>query len=272
MNINSSLNSMGALNNLSKSIFNANLAMLKIATGQRINKAGDDAAGLAISERMSALTRGYNAAARNAEDGSSVIQVADGALNATQSGLQRMRELAVQASNDTLSDSDRSIIQNEYNAISQELDRSAAQTEFNTQKLLDGSFTNKTLHLGANSDENMTVSISDMSSSGLGLTGTDLSTRAGANSALEQIDAAIEQVSTVRGELGAIDNRLGYSYNNLQVASINTTAAESRIRDSVTSKEIMNQTTQSLLMQSSLAMLAQSNKNASNILFLLGGR
>jgi flagellin len=271
MNINTSLVSMNALNNLSQTILKANQAMQNISSGQRINKAADDAAGLAISERMNALVNGYNAAAQNAENGSSVIQIADGALSSTQDGLQRMRELAVQASNDTLSDSDREIIQMEYDALSQELNRSAAQTEFNTQKLLDGSFTDRIIHVGANSDENISVSISDMSATNLGVEGLSMSSSANASSALEQIDAAIDQVSGVRGELGAIDNRLGYSYNNLQVASINTTASESRIRDSITSKEIMNLTTQNILQQASIAMQSQFQKNAYNTLTLLGG-
>jgi len=269
MNINNNIASMNTLNQLSKTIFNASQSMEKISSSQRINKAADDAAGSAIISKMNALVGGYGKAIRNAEDGTSAIQISDGALNSMHNSLHRMRELALQSSNDTITDNERNMIQAEFAVVSNEIDRIADNTEFNTQKLLDGSFENKAIHIGANSDENITISIGEMSTSGLGLSAVDLSTQAGANASIGAIDNAINMVSEARGELGAFENRLGYSVNNLQVASVNTSAAESRIRDLFTSREIMEQIRNEVLMESTTAMLAHSNNNRQNALGLL---
>lgn len=220
--------------------------MEKLSSGLRINRAGDDAAGLSISEKMRGQIRGLEQAARNAQDGISLIQTAEGALNETHAILQRMRELAVQAANDTNTTEDRQAIQDEANQLAKDLNRIANNTEFNTQKLLngtggpngDGSFV---FQVGANENQTITLTIGDMTA-GTGLSvatgdgesadAIDISSdSATATAAITTIDNAIKKVSAERSKLGAYQNRLEYSINNLNTSSENLTAAESRIRD-----------------------------------------
>jgi len=350
-------------------------SMEKLSSGLRINRAGDDAAGLAISEKMRGQIRGLDMASKNAQDGISLIQTAEGALNETHSILQRMRELAVQSANDTNTDTDRGELQKEMDQLVEEIDRIANTTEFNTKKLLNGdlsgvrevaqsatfnevsdsavftaisgaatisndktynieissanasgvytvSYTDETgasntatvsssggavtigdasitfgtlstgsigaeatfttrakvevradnsltYQIGANSSQTMKVSIEDMSSTALKVNGIDVSSSQAAGASISAINKAIEDVSAERSKLGAFQNRLDHTINNLGTASENLTAAESRIRDVDMAKEMMAQTKNSILSQASQAMLAQANQLPQGVLQLL---
>lgn len=250
-------------NNIAKSIE-------KLSSGLRINRAGDDAAGLAISEKMRGQIRGLKMAMKNAQDAISLIQTAEGALHETHAILQRMRELAVQAANDTNTEDDRLALQDEIDQLIAEIDRIAENTEFNTQNLLDGSASELTFHIGANEGQNITLSISDMSASALGVDGVDISTQEGADSAITTIDGAIKTVSEERAQLGAYQNRLEHTIANLGVAIENLQAAESRIRDVDMAQEMMTFTKYQILQQASTAMLAQANLAPQSVLQLLG--
>jgi flagellin len=259
--------------NTYRQLGNANNAQLKsmekLSSGLRINRAGDDAAGLAISEKMRGQIRGLDMAAKNAQDGISLIQTAEGALNETHAILQRMRELAVQSANDTNTNDDRAALQAEVAELIGEIDRISTDTEFNTQKLLDGNFSDKVFHIGANSGQAITISIGDMSSTGLTVNGLDISTQEGADAAVDTLDGAIKLVSDERAKLGANQNRLEHTINNLSTSSENLTAAESRIRDVDMAKEMMEQTKNAILAQASQAMLAQANQLPQGVLQLL---
>ncbi|MCJ8007599.1 flagellin [Lederbergia wuyishanensis] len=230
-------------------------SMEKLSSGLRINRAGDDAAGLAISEKMRAQVKGLDMASKNAQDGISLIQTAEGALNETHSILQRMRELAVQSANDTNTDTDRGELQKELNELIDEIDRIAETTQFNTKTLMSGTFDTNGLkfHIGANSGQNIELKLNIMTTSGIGTVGTsgnissgtalstlketDLTANSGilkqgkADAAITVINNAIEMVSAERSKLGAYQNRLEHTINNLNTSSENLTAAESRIRD-----------------------------------------
>lgn len=203
----------------------------KLSSGLKINRAGDDAAGLAISEKMRGQIRGLDMAAKNAQDGISLIQTAEGALNETHSILQRMRELAVQSSNDTNTDEDRVELNKEVAQLVEEITRIATDTEFNTQALLNGEFEDKVFHIGANTGQSIEVTIESMTAEELGVEGISLATQEGADEAIETIQEAIDLVSAERAMLGAVQNRLEHTINNLGTSSENLTAAESRIRD-----------------------------------------
>ncbi|WP_309088955.1 flagellin Hag [Domibacillus sp.] len=244
--------------------------MEKLSSGLRINRAGDDAAGLAISEKMRGQIRGLDMATKNSQDGISLIQTAEGALNETHAILQRMRELAVQGGNDTNVTADREAIQDELNQLMSEVDRIADTTEFNTQNLLGGSFSG-TLQIGANDGQTINIAISDMGASALSLTTADISvgSNAAASASIQTLDAAIESVSKQRSKLGATQNRLEHTINNLSTSSENLSAAESRVRDVDMAKEMMSQTKNSILSQAAQAMLAQANQQPQNVLQLL---
>jgi len=244
-------------------------SMEKLSSGLRVNRAGDDAAGLAISEKMRSQVRGLDQAARNSQDGISLIQTAEGALNETHAILQRMRELAVQSANDTNTDDDRAYIQAEVDALGNEITRIATDTEFNTKTLLDGTLQDTVFQIGANEGQTIAVSIADMSAGVLGVEALGVSTHTDAGMAITTIDDAIREVSTQRSALGAIQNRLEHTINNLGTTSENLTAAESRIRDVDMAKEISEQTKQSILSQAAQAMLAQANQTPQGVLQLL---
>jgi len=217
---------LGANNN------NVQSSLEKLSSGLKINRAGDDAAGLAISEKMRGQIRGLDMAEKNAQDGISLIQTAEGALQETHSILQRMNELAVQSSNDTnMDDVDREAMQAEMDALIEEIDDIAGRTEFNTQNLLGGEFKDKVFHIGANKGQSIEVSIEAMNAEAIGVEGLKINGQAEADAAIETIQDAINQVSTQRSDLGAIQNRLEHTINNLGASSENLTAAESRIRD-----------------------------------------
>lgn len=212
-------------------------------------------------------------ASKNAQDGISLIQTAEGALDEAHAILQRMRELAVQAANDTNEGQDRTALQNEVDELIKELDRIANDTQFNNKELLDGSLSGTenelTFHIGANKGQNMTVSISSMKASGLGVSGLKIVSQSGADAAIETIQTAIDKVSQERSKLGAVQNRLEHTIRNLDNAAENLQAAESRIRDVDMAKEMMEFTKQTILQQASTAMLAQANNVPQTVLQLL---
>ena len=276
MRINNNVMALNAHRQLGMNQAGAAKSMEKLSSGFRINRAGDDAAGLAISEKMRGQIRGLKQASRNAQDGISLIQTAEGALNETHSILQRMRELAVQASTDTNTTEDREEIQKEINQLAQEINRISEDTEFNTQELLDGSFSGAKFHIGANEGQNVTLTITDMSANALGVQGAtsnlgiNVSTQSVADAAISTIDAAIVKVSAERSMLGAMQNRLEHTINNLGTSAENLQAAESRIRDLDMAEEIMAFTKNNILQQAATAMLAQANMAPQSVLQLLG--
>ncbi|SFQ96873.1 flagellin Hag [Desulfoscipio geothermicus] len=285
MIINHNIAALNTYRQLSNNNIMSQKSLEKLSSGLRINRAGDDAAGLAISEKMRGQIRGLEQASRNAQDGISLIQTAEGALNETHSILQRMRELAVQAANDSNTITDRREIQKEVNELIDEIDRVAKNTEFNTQNLLgktnaSGTFTGSgqsfTFHIGANEAQNITLTINSMDSSHIGtsssgsittsvntlkVSGVDSATsggvltQSGADAAITTINDAIELVSAERAKLGAYQNRLEHTINNLGTSAENLTAAESRVRDVDMAKEMMQYTKMSILQQAAQAML-----------------
>ena len=249
----------------------------KLSSGYKINRAADDAAGLSISEKMRSQIRGLNKAASNAQDGISLVQVAEGALNETHSILQRMNELATQAANDTNTSVDREAIQQEMNQLTSEIDRIQSTTQFNSMNLLDGTFSSKQLKLqvGALSGQSIGVSIAKMSASKLGLADNagkvslKVSAFSTAGAAMKTIQAAIKTVSDTRSKLGAIQNRLEHTINNLNTTSENTQAAESRIRDTDMASEMVEYSKNNILAQAGQSMLSQANQQTQGVLSLL---
>ena len=242
----------------------------KLSSGYRINRAGDDAAGLTISEKMRSQIRGLNKASSNAEDGVSLIQTAEGALNEAHSILQRMNELATQAANDTNTSSDRTAVQKEIVALTSELSRIASTTQFNTMNLLSGSFTGKNLQVGALEGQKISISISTMNAKALGVDSLKVSSFGKAGSAMTLIQKAISKVSTQRSALGALQNRLEHTIANLDTTSENTSAAESRIRDVDMAEEMVEYSKNNILAQAGQSMLAQANQSTQGVLSLLG--
>ncbi|MFB1098031.1 MULTISPECIES: flagellin Hag [Bacillaceae] len=277
MRINHNIAALNTYNKLSANSAATQGSLEKLSSGLKINKAGDDAAGLAISEKMRGQIRGLDMASKNAQDGISLIQTAEGALNETHSILQRMRELATQSANDTNTDTDRAELQKEVDQLAQEITRISTDTEFNTKKLINGDVaaTAMTFHIGANQDQNIELTIADMGASALGVegdsatAGINISSQSDANAAISTINAAIETVSAERSKLGAYQNRLDHTINNLQTSSENLTASESRIRDVDMASEMMEFTKNNILSQAAQSMLAQANQQPQGVLQLL---
>ena len=242
----------------------------KLSSGYKIKRAGDDAAGLSISEKMRSQIRGLNKASSNAQDGISLIQVAEGALNETHSILQRMNELATQAANDTNTSVDRTAIKNEMDQLTSEINRIQSTTQFNTMNLLDGSFSSKNLQVGALSGQTIKISVTKMSASNIGVSGLSVSSNVKAGEAMSKIQLAIQSVSSQRSKLGAIQNRLEHTINNLNTTSENTSAAESRIRDTDMASEMVEYSKNNILQQAGQSMLAQANQANQGVLSLLG--
>ena len=241
----------------------------KLSSGYRINRAADDAAGLSISEKLRSQIRGLDKAASNSQDGISLVQVAEGALNETHSILQRMNELATQAANDTNTSTDRASIQKEMDQLTSEIDRIRSTTQFNSMNLLDGSFTGKELQVGALSGQKISISIGNMNSSKLKISGLKVSSFSSAGKAMAAIQKAINSVSTQRSKLGALQNRLEHTINNLNTTSENTSAAESRIRDVDMATEMVEYSKNNILAQAGQSMLAQANQATQGVLSLL---
>ena len=243
----------------------------KLSSGYKINRAADDAAGLTISEKMRSQIRGLNKASDNAQDGISLIQTAEGALNEAHSVLQRMNELATQAANDTNTSSDRTAIQKEINALTSELDRIASTTQFNTQNLLDGKFSGKKLQVGALQNQKISIKITTMNAKGIGITAGNnvVTTFTKAGNAMTVFQHAISKVSTMRSELGALQNRLEHTVANLDNVAENTQTAESRIRDTDMAEEMVEYSKNNILAQAGQSMLAQANQSTQGVLSLL---
>jgi flagellin len=258
----------------------------KLASGMRINRAGDDASGLAVSEKMRAQIRGLNQAQTNAENGISFIQATEGYLQESQDVLQRIRELAIQSSNGIYTNEDREMIQVEVSALVDELDRIASHAQFNGMNMLTGRFARDTgtnavtgsmwFHIGANMDQRKRVYIQTMTSEGLQVRDTankqfvDLKTPDGANAAIGTMDIALRIVNKQRADLGAYQNRLELTAKGIGIGAENLQAAESVIRDSNMAKEIVDFTKNNILIQSATAMLAQANTKPQIMLQLLG--
>ncbi|MDO5698876.1 MAG: flagellin [Dermatophilus congolensis] len=350
LQINTNVNALNAYRNLTGTQGSMTTSLERLSSGLRINRAADDAAGLAISEKLRSQVNGLNQAQANAQDGVSLIQTAEGALNETHAILQRMRTLAVQSASDTNTTADRQAIQKEVDALVTEIDSTTERTQFNGMNLLDGTFTGKSLQIGANQNQTMDVNIQAMDATGLGITGPakglaangtpgtvggnvmtgtftidgtdvknsegltvgtwddaageatfdavkdgatidgtvtfgtagsgqtsfsvssaiDLSTQAGAVASLGSIDAAIQRVSDQRADLGALQNRLNHTINNLGVSAENLAASESRIRDTDMAKEMTNFSRSQILQQAGISMLAQANQSSQGVLKLLG--
>ena len=244
----------------------------KLSSGYKINRAGDDAAGLAISEKMRAQITGLETAQKNANDGISLVQTAEGALTEVHSMLNRMVELATQSANGTYdNDVDRANLQAEMDSLLAEIDRIAESTNFNGINLLDGTSLGAglSLQIGPTASETLTVTVASMTTNALGINGLSIAQQGDANTAIETIREAINTVSSTRGDLGALQNRLEHTINNLSVTTENLTAAESRIRDVDIAEEMMAYTKNNILVQSSQAMLAQANQIPQGVLQLL---
>jgi flagellin len=271
--INTNVSAINAQKNLSRTQGSLGTSLARLSSGMRIVSAKDDAAGLAISENLRAQIRGLGQAERNANDGISLVQTAEGALNEVSGALIRMRELAVQASTGTVGTTERTYINAEFQDLISEIDRIAAVTEFNGSKLLDGTQSGGvSFQVGIHSGDNykITASIADVDKTALGLNDEVVTTATTALSALAAIDTAIETISETRGGLGAIQNRLSITVNNLATQRENISAANSRIRDVDVADETVNMTRSQILMQAGVAVLAQANQLPAMALSLIG--
>ena len=284
MIINHNLSSMFADRSLKVTQESLTKNMEKLSSGFRINRAGDDASGLAVSEKMRSQIRGLNQASTNAANGISFIQVAEGYLQESQDILQRLRELSVQAANGIYSEEDRMYIQVEVSALVDEVDRIASHAQFNGMNMLTGRFSNMEgqnvvtasmwFHIGANMDQRSQVFIGTMTAKGLGIREMDdsfisLHTPEDANRAIGTLDAALKIVNKQRADLGAYQNRLEHTVRGLDIGAENMQASESRIRDTNMANQMVNYVRDQILGQAGTAMLAQANQRATSVLSLL---
>ena len=275
LRVNNNIAAFNAYRNLNVTDNAMGKSLEKLSSGLRINRAADDAAGLAISEGLRSQIGGLKVAVRNSQDGISVVQTAEGALTETHSILQRMRDLAVQASNHgALTDTDKAKADEEFQALAKELDDIASKTTFNGTKLLNGSYSSMNFQVGSNAGETLTVSIGNMAASGasslFGATGAgNISSASSASAAITAVTTAIGTVSTERAKLGAVQNRLEHKINNLNATIENLTASESRIRDTDMAEEMVSFTRSQILSQAGTAMLAQANQSSQGVLQLL---
>ncbi len=242
----------------------------KLSSGYKVNRAADDAAGLAISEKMRRQVRGLTQASANAQDGISCVQTAEGALNEVHDMLQRMNELATKAANDTNTTEDQDYINMEVQALVSEIDRVASTTTFNQQNLLTGSFAGKNLQVGAEKGQYITLSISSMKASGLGVASVSCASQSDAANCISTVKTAISKLNSQRSALGAVQNRLEHTIKNLDNIVENTQAAESQIRDTDMATEMVKYSNNNILQQAGQSMLAQSNQSNQGVLSLLG--
>lgn len=278
MRINTNIAAMNTYSRLTAANTAKTNSLAKLSSGSRINKAGDDAAGLAISEKMKSQIGGLTQAKRNAQDGISLVQTAEGALNESHSILERMRDLAVQGANDTLTSDDRGSINKELTALHQELTRIASTTEFNTKNLLNTANNSFTFQIGANENQTLTVTIGKMDGTTLLGSAADafiIDSKASNvrkdKGMISAIDDAIATVSDQRAALGAVQNRLEHTINNLTATNENLSDANSRIRDVDMAEEMMTFTKSNILSKAATSMLAQANAMPSSVLNLLQG-
>lgn len=269
--INTNIEAMNANRNMGITSMSMARVMERLSSGLRINRAADDAAGLSISEKLRGQVRGIQRASANAQDAISLIQVAEGSLNETHSILQRIRELAVQAANDTLGTDERSSIQQEIDSLLAETDRIATTTTYSDKKLLDGSQATTALNfqIGANSGQSIAVTIATATTAALTISGITVGSHTLASQAIVSIDSAITEISKQRSKLGAVQNRLEHTIANLGVNAENVASAESRIRDADVASEMVNFTRAQILSQSGMAALAQANASRQMVLQLL---
>jgi flagellin len=271
--VNTNIASLNSWRNLTQSQNSMNASLEKLSSGKKINRAADDASGLAISEKMTGQINGLDTATANAQKGISMIQTAEGALNETSAIIQRMRTLAIQSRNDTNNAADRGQTQKEVNQLVNEVQRIATTTQFNTKNLINGSATGLVFQIGANKGQTMNVAIGSMSIQALfGATASknvSVSMSANISNAISTLDKALSAVSSLRANLGAVQNRLTHTVNNLEVASENLSAARSTVQDTDMAKEMANYSKQQVLIQSGTAMLAQANQSSQSVLKLL---
>ncbi len=276
LSINNNINGINtSYNGVSASRAEGTSSTQKMASGQRINSAADDAAGLAVSENLRSVVGGISAASQNAQNGVSLIQTAEGGLNGSSEMLQRMKELATQAANGTYSDEDRALLNREFSQLKEGLNQISSSTNYNGKTLLDGSISGDnaiSLQVGSQGgyDQQVKVGVNDMSAEGLGVKDLDIGSLNGASSALEAINGAIDSVSSSRGDLGAVQNRLESSISNLEYSGQNLAASESSIRDVDMAKESMKRTQSAIIQQASISIAAQGmnllRQNATSIL------
>ena len=241
----------------------------KLSSGYKVNRAADDAAGLSISEKMRNQIRGINQSVKNAEDGVSLIQTAEGNMNEIHNILQRMGELATKAANDVNASDDRNAIQDEINQLASEIDSISSKAQFNGTYLLNGSVAALKLQVGANEGEEMVVSLDKIDAAELGVNALDMSSHDNAGTAMTAVTAAVKKVSEKRSMMGAIQNRLDYTINNLENYSENLTSSESNIRDTDMATEMVNYSKNNILQQAAQSMLAQANQSNQGVLSLL---
>ena len=274
LRINTNVASLNAQRNLVASKAGLDKSLEKLSSGYRINRAGDDAAGLAISENLRAQIRGLKQASRNAQDGVSLIQVAEGGLNEISSIMIRLRELAVQAASDTIGPVERQFLNVEYDQLVSETDRIAEGTEFNGTKLLAGTGSVLDFQVGTRNDPNIDrlsfdASKADANSAALGVNLTSVADKASAQNSLAAIDSAITSVSAMRADFGAIQNRLQSTIGNIAISTENLSAANSRIRDVDIAEETAEMTKNNILLQAGTSVLAQANQSSNSALSLL---
>jgi len=270
MRINTNIMAIDTYRNYSINNNNVSNAVSKLSSGYAINSASDDAAGLAISEKMRAQIRGLDTASKNSEDAVSLMQTAEGALDESQSILQRMRELSVQSSSDTNDDTvDRAALDEEFGQLKNELDDISSKTQFNGTNLLDGTYTGKIVQTGSNQGDTLSITLDSSSSSALGVDSSTVATQSDASDAITAVNTAINTLSTQRSYIGALENRLNDKISNLNTSSENLSAAESRIRDVDMASEMTTYTQNNILVQASTAMLAQANSQPQAVLKLL---
>ncbi len=275
LRINTNVSSLSAQRTLSANNADQASTLGKLSSGTRIVKAADDAAGLAISEKLRAQIRGVNQAERNANDGISMIQTAEGGLNETSNILVRLRELAVQSASDTVGDSERKFTDLEYQNLKQEMERISLSTEFNGKKLLNGSGDKYDFQVGINNNDfedriKYDAARTNSTMDGLGISELSVASKEGSQTSLSSIDAAIQNVSGQRAELGAVQNRLTSTISNLQVSSENLSAANSRIRDTDFAAESAKNAKMNILTNAGTSVLAQANAQGQSALKLLG--
>lgn len=275
LRINTNVQALAAQRNLNANNHSQANALDKLSSGSRINKAGDDAAGLAISEKLKANIRSMKQAGRNANDGVSLVQVAEGAMNEISNILIRMRELSIQASSDTIADTERGYVNNEIQQLKSEVDRIANSTEFNGTKLLNKSAPNLDIQVGIHNDstnDRFTFDTGDKASTldALGIGGVGTAKKEDAQDNLGKIDAAMDKLNSNRASLGALQNRLSSTINNLNIYRENLEAANSRIRDTDMAEEASELTRTNILTQAGVSVLSQANQNPQLALKLLG--
>ncbi len=274
LRINTNVASLNAQRNLTSTKWGLDKSLERLSSGFRINRAGDDAAGLAISENLRAQVRGLKQASRNAQDGVSLIQVAEGGLNEISSIMIRLRELAVQAASDTIGPVERQFLNVEYDQLVSEVDRIADGTEFNGTQLLSGTGSVLDFQVGTRNDPNIDrltfdASKADANSAALGVNLTSVADKASAQNSLSAIDSAIVSVSAMRADFGAIQNRLQSTIGNIAVSVENLSAANSRIRDVDVAEETAELTRNNILLQAGTSVLAQANQTSNTALSLL---